>query len=1023
MVFDGTMRFVLVRGSAIQQAGLSAADLEGRLASESLPGGRWPFYQPLYEAALRGESSERLVKSPDGSREYMVRVSPVRKQDGSVIGGVSIASDITREVAEEVALAESEQRYRLLVDNSADVIFQQVEGKLEWISPAVESLLGWTAEELTGHTTVDLWHPDDLQRAIAVRNAAYGGRHASDVLRIRHKDGHYLAAEFSLRPAPEHGHAGMVGTFRDVSARVAAEEALHSAEERYRLVAENVSDVVTLVGEDDRFTWVSPSCSTVFGWDAAEIIGHLGVEFVHPDDLAKMRAVLPHARAGERRTEEYRVLRGDGTYTWVSVRSAPILGADGLPNGRVAALRDVDDSVHARFALEASQARLSAILNSLPDPHVVLDPVRDDTGKVVDFQYAEANPAACAFNMLNHDQMIGMCLSTLHPNVEASGLFETYVGILQGGSPLVLNDWAYRQDLLGGEERRYDVRAVRVGDSISQVWRDVTERYRDAQAVADAEERYRMLAENTMDLVIAVDNARKITWVSSSVSDRLGYQSEELIGADVMQQLIHLDDRATLREAAGQARLGVSAICRIRLKDKSGAEHWVEAAPRALHNDEGELVGEVIGVRDIHEVVQAERALAHEVDFDALTGLAKRALGLKWIDEVLRTRRSPGWALLCVGVDGMTAINQGYTYAAGDQALKAVAERLVEAAGARDRVARVAGDEFVVLLRDIESPTDAANAAERLASAVAGPLAIGDTRIQISACVGIALAEHVTAEELVRDASMAMRQASARGRGRWEFLDASTGKQTRAELAMQLALQEALDSGEIQPWLMPIADIRTAQVVGYEALVRWVQADGAVVTPDRFLDLAERTGQILAVDRAMLTGVLNTMQHIPDPLHIAVNVSAATLATGALEDWVRSDLLRTSVDPKRLHLEVTETALLKISTAITATMQSLAGLGISWWVDDFGTGFSSISHLRDLPVSGLKLDQSFTMGVLLQDSRAAQLSHGLAGLATALGLRSIAEGVETPEQAAVLAEQGWQLGQGWLFGKAAPLVQ
>lgn len=763
MVFDRSLRYVLVRGGAIEQAGLQRPNFEGRLIAEALPEARWAFYRPLFEAALRGENTERTVTSPSGGRRFLIRVGPILAANGDVLGGVALASDITREEAEAEAVAASEQRYRLLVDYSTDVIFQHAEGRLVWISPAVYTLLGWNAEELEGHTTLNVWHPDDLPRVIALRDAAYSGTPSSDVLRIRHKDGHYLRAELSLRPAPEHGHSGMVGTLRDVSARLEAEEALWRTEEKYRLIAENSSDVVILVGNDDRFLWVSPSARAVLGWEPAEVLGHRELEYVHLEDLRHMQEVLPVARAGVPHTEDYRIRRGDGNYLWVSVRSSPVVDADGNPAGRVAA------------------------------------------------------------------------------------------------------------------------------------------------------------------------------------------------------------------------------------------------------------------VRDIHEVVQAERALAHAVDFDALTGLAKRSLALRWIDEVLQTRRSPDWALLCVGVDGMTAINQGYTYAAGDQVLQAVATRLVAAAGARDRVARVAGDEFVVLMRDITSATDAANAAERLAAAVRGPLSIDGVRLQASACIGIAMAGVGAAEELLRDASMAMRQAAGRGHDRWEFFDGDTGKRTRQELSTQLSLHEALQAGDIKPWLMPIANMRDGTVVGYEALARWVRDTGDVVTPDKFLDLAERTGQIQAIDRAMLTGVIAALSHIPEPLHVAVNIAASTLATGALDEWVRSDLLGSGVDPTRLHLEVTETALLRISSSITDTMRSLADLGISWWVDDFGTGFSSISHLRDLPVSGLKLDQSFTAGVLLPDSRASQLSRGLAGLATALGLGTVAEGVETEEQARVLAEQGWQLGQGWLYGRATPV--
>ena len=367
----------------------------------------------------------------------------------------------------------------------------------------------------------------------------------------------------------------------------------------------------------------------------------------------------------------------------------------------------------------------------------------------------------------------------------------------------------------------------------------------------------------------------------------------------------------------------------------------------------------------------------------------------------------------------MTAVNQAYTYAAGDTVLRTVADRLVAAAGAPDRVARIAGDEFAVLMRHIETATDAAHAAGVLLEAVRGPVEIAGTSIDVTACAGIVMSDGQGAEDLLRDATAAMRQAAAAGTDRWEFLDGNVGESTRAVLKVRSALRAALDAGEIQPWLMPIADLVDGRVQGFEALVRWARPDGTVVGPDQFMHVAERTGLVLDVDRVILSQVLDLMGELPDEQHVAVNVSAATLSSGTLDEWVRAELLRTGVDPGRLHLEVTETSLFHVTQSIQETMRTLADLGVSWWVDDFGTGFSSISHLRDLPVTGLKLDQSFTSGITADDSHATRLAQGLVGLADGLGLQTIAEGIETVVQAEILAHQGWQMGQGWLFGRPA----
>lgn len=425
---------------------------------------------------------------------------------------------------------------------------------------------------------------------------------------------------------------------------------------------------------------------------------------------------------------------------------------------------------------------------------------------------------------------------------------------------------------------------------------------------------------------------------------------------------------------------------------------------------------------DAAALAASEAAREHAVKFDWLTGLAKKPLSLIRVQELLDTRSTPGWALLCVGVHGMTAINQAFNYQAGDAVLSAVAARLVDAVGAHDRVGRIAGDEFVVILRDIVTAADAAEAAQRLIEAVQGSVLFDGNTIEVSACVGIAMLEEQDAEALVRDATGAMRVASRQGFGNYAFVDENSAKLSRIALETQLQLREALSHGEVTAWFMPVVRLEDNLLCGYEALVRWSRRDGTVVTPDQFLAVAERSHFIIDIDRLVLRQAVDTLGSINAELHIAVNVSAQTLHAGNVGAMVRGELERSGVDPRRLHLEVTETALLNVSDSVKHVMRELAKLGITWWLDDFGTGYSSISHLRDLPIHGVKLDQTFTTGLIAGDSHASRLTRGLAGLADGLNLRTVAEGVETAEQAALLRGQGWELAQGWHFGKPAPLL-
>ncbi len=654
------------------------------------------------------------------------------------------------------------------------------------------------------------------------------------------------------------------------------------------------------------------------------------------------------------------------------------------------------------------------LLDTFHEALLTFAPVDGAVGPVVDAVCTSVNLAAQRVLSRSAEGILGRRLGDVLFDVHVEGKLGTSIVAPDPGQTIRFETPALPSE---AGDTEYEVSIYPFGPEVLVVLRDITQRLRSERALANSEARYRVLAENAMDLVVALDMHATIEWASPSAKRLLGFEPQDLVGKSGAV-LIHPEDLAEFLVTADQARAGAPVSCRIRSMTALGDHRWVEATPRPAYNDSGNLVGGVIGFRDIHDEWRAHEALERQLDFDALTGLARRPIALGRIQDILDTRRSDGWALFCVGVDGMTALNQAYTYAMGDAVLRAVTDRLVSEAAAADRVARIAGDEFAILLRDVVTPTDAASAAERLLAAVRGPVTHGQVVVDVTACVGIAMS-HVgaDADELLRDSTAAMRQASAKGPDRWEFLDGNVGEQTRQALTVQHALKDALAESRIVPWLMPLARIVDREIVGFEALVRWEHEDSTVSPPSDFLPIAERAGLVMQIDEVMLDRVLDVLLGLPPNQHIALNVSAATLGSERLPDRVRDGLAQRGLDPRRLHLEVTETALLKVTDSVRSAMREIADLGVSWWVDDFGTGYSSIAHLRDLPIAGLKLDQSFTAGVTVEDSYATRLAKGLAGLAHGLGLLTIAEGIETIEQEQVLAAQGWSVGQGWLYGR------
>ncbi len=558
------------------------------------------------------------------------------------------------------------------------------------------------------------------------------------------------------------------------------------------------------------------------------------------------------------------------------------------------------------------------------------------------------------------------------------------------------------------------------GKAMAVSLRQVEDEMRAVAALSDSEAQYRLLAENAMDLVFLTDADGALSWVSPSVTAVLGYAQDEIVGTQP-ESLLHADDVQVFRASVQLVSRLRTSTGLMRLRTWDGTYIWVEATVRAIRNAAAEVDGWVIAIRDVGLEHEARTALEHWLQFDALTGLATRPMALTRVSALLEQPGDRSWALLCVSIDGMTTTNQAYTYASGDLLLRTVARRLVLAAGEESFVARIAGNEFLVLQHDIVTEAGAADAAERFLEAVRGPVAVRGGSVDVTACIGVALASDKDAEALLRDARAAMRQASDKGADRWEFLDGAVGAPTRRGLEIQSELREALSRELVVPWFMPIVDIHNATVVGYEALVRWVLPDGSLRMPADFLPMAEQTGLILTLDLSIMSQSIRAAALLPANVSVAINFSSMTIASTNFVSTVRAELDKYGVDPARIHMEVTETALVDVSQSLTTAMVALADVGIAWWVDDFGTGFSSISHLRDLPISGLKLDQSFTSGLTLDDDRAERLAQGLVGLADGLGLKTVAEGVETQEQANILAAQGWQLGQGWLYGKAAPL--
>lgn len=962
------------------------------------------------------------------------------------------------------------ERYRLIADNSRDVVLiSDLEGRFVWVQPSIERLLGWTPEDVVGRRGRDFLHPDDVAATLQARADVLEHKKAVDDLVLRYlcKDGSYKECAVHGQPRldPRTGEPlGGVFILRDDAGQIAALRALATLSRAAQIQVTSRSEQDLL---DGTCRAVVEAGRFAYAWYVREVDGRLlpvassgGPGGWLEDALdATGGEVLPGAPSARALATGQLAISSDlsddpALEPWRShfelqgLRSAvglPVRTDDTLDGALVvyaAEPRAFDDDVpaalldlaatlgfglarlrdqHEREALlvrsEAEAGRLRATLDSLFDPLALLEVVRDESGRAVDLRYAEANDAAVAYNRTTREEMLGRTMLELFPNLGDEGPLAAYLHCAETGEPAVFDDYAFPNQMMG-EERRYDLRAMQTPDGISLTWRDVTERWRAARRVADDERRYRLVAEHGSDILWELDPEGRLVWSSASLQRILGWRREDLVGAQTMD-LIHPDDLDAARDARTRVQTDRSAQGEYRMRCADGSYHWVEARSDLL-SEEGHRI---VAMRDVQAERMGRAELDHLVAHDPTTGAPTRAVLLSRLDELL-ANASTTVALFCADVDGLSRVNESLSYAAGDQVLAVVADRMAQAIGDWDRVGRGSGDELLAVIPDLTEPSDADRVAEDIRAAVRQPIEVGDLVLQMTVSIGIATAEPgsgIDPETMLRDAGLAMSQAKEYGGDQAAYVDPELSEQASRRLHLEREIREGLAGGEFRSWLQPIVSLETGEVRGYESLVRWIRADGSIVAPFEFLPLAERSGLIVDLDAQVLDRTLSVMGRLDAGTTVAINLAALSLRKPDLPDLVLTAIERHGVDPGRVHLEVTETALLDDVSMVRQNMVRLAEAGVRWYVDDFGTGYSSISHLRDLPIAGLKLDRSFTFGVAEGDRRCSELSLALVGLAEGLGLDGVAEGVETEAVARVLEAHGWKHGQGWLFGRPAPV--
>ena len=582
------------------------------------------------------------------------------------------------------------------------------------------------------------------------------------------------------------------------------------------------------------------------------------------------------------------------------------------------------------------------------------------------------------------------------------------------------------------------LRAIGVGEIDAFVVSDGSS-VRRVFTLATADRPYRRFVENMRDGALTLSPDGVILYANRRLAELLATTREDLLGCrlrafmsadvdwiatrgtDLHGATVELDV-IDVRGRTTPVLVGISPMG--EEDDSLTCLTFTDLSAQKAQDREINRLSEAQAAR-LADLQDAQAALTKQASHDALTGLANRDLLVDRIDRSLRqARRSRQCtAVFFIDLDRFKHVNDTRGHAVGNRMLRAVADRLVAVTRDMDTVARIGGDEFVVLAPDMVSALHAVDTGARIVEALMRGCA--DFPESVSASIGVSVSEggRGGAELLLHEADMAMYQAKEAGGARSSLFDGKLAEAVRVRSAAQLMLKTALDEGRIVPHYQSIVDLGTGEIAAFEALARLVQRDGTVLAPAAFMPGAEQTGLVVPLGAVMLEQACAQACRWSaaggDATAVAVNVSSRQLESGNLAAVVRGALERTGLAPRRLHLELTETAIMDLDPDVLRQLSMVRDLGVQIGLDDFGTGYASLTHLRRLPLDFVKIDRSFTSG-LGRDAGDERIVSAVIDLARNLGLRSVGEGVETAQQLARLRELGCDEGQGYLFARPAP---
>ncbi|KAF1052331.1 MAG: putative signaling protein [Stenotrophomonas maltophilia] len=927
--------------------------------------------------------------------------------------------EVARREGLELALRDSEQHYRGLVESMAAIAWERHpdEDRFTYVSPHAEALLGYPqADWLQPGFWQRALHPDDAAQAIEQGSDALRERrnHSLDY-RMLSADGRIVWVR-DIITFIQHDHTPLLrGLMIDITEAKQTEQALRLSEQKLSSVFQHCPDIIVLARRlDGRILAVNQTFEQQVGIAASEALGHTATELNIWGDPGIGGQVLARLQ-GENLNNIEIILNHRNGQPFTALLSAQHIVLDDIP-ALIVVARNISELKETQAQLRASEERFAKAFHASPDGMLI---TRASDGRLLEVN--EGFTRITGHRREDAAEHSSLDLG-LWANVEDR---QRLLSQLES-RPSVM-DFMTRVRIKDGSIRLCELSAHRINIAdeacLLTIARDITERQQMQEKLTLAA----TVFENTAEGVMITDAGQTIIAVNRAFSEITGYAEAEVLGQRPEMLSSGQHDSSFYTSMWQHLNSEGHWQGEIWNRRKSGELYPEWLTISAVHNDGGDISHYVGVFADISTLKYAQARLDYQAHHDPLTGLPNRLLFENRLTAALKESLDTGseGAVLFLDLDRFKHINDSLGHPVGDLLLKSIAQRLRDCLRDLDTVARLGGDEFIILLPYLQQPQDAELVANKLMLCFNDPFLANDQEFFVSASIGISLlpSDGKDVATLVKNADAAMYRAKAQGRNRVEFYTHDLTSQATARMELELELRRALEANQLTLYYQPKQALESGSLVGAEALIRWNHPEYGLVSPDRFIPLAEESGLILPLGDWVLREACRQMSRW-QASHAAfgplsVNLAGAQLHQPNLVDSVRELLASTGLQPRRLQLEITENFLVHQTEEAVNTLHALKALGVQLAIDDFGTGYSSLSYLKQLPLDILKIDKSFIQG-LPEDPHDAAITRAIIALGRSMDLVVIAEGVEHEAQERFLAAEGCDQVQGYALSRPLP---